>query len=144
MSGGSYNYLCYGEIGDHQVADLERMRDRLRELAATRDPDGSIGYEYAARRTEFVLHGLRVAWGWADFLHEPWHAVEWLDSSDWGAEQTDEAVRKWFHEDDKKGDNDGAEGPPGMADPAGAGGVSGAGRPDQPAAADLPGRSTLS
>lgn len=136
MSGGSYNYLCYGEIGRHEVDAIERMRDRLRELATTRDPDGSIGYEYAARRTEFVLHGLRVAWGWADVLYEPWHAVEWRDSSDWGDEQTDEAVRKWFHEYDRESDNDGAEGPPGMADLARAGGVPGSGRPDEPEAAN--------
>lgn len=103
MSGGSYDYLSAkaGDVVELGVIEtIERMRDRLQQLAAERDPDGKIGYAYAAARTQWVLDGFACGSGWARFLGRPWHAVEWLDSRDWGVDQADDAVREWFWSDD--------------------------------------------
>jgi len=103
MSGGSYDYLCrvldVGELASKRE-QIERMRDRLRELgdaaAAAGNSELQHAYVYASRRTQFVLDGLKSAEGWARVLDTPWHAVEWLDSSDYGADTAAEEVLEWF------------------------------------------------
>lgn len=96
MSGGAYNYLYTaaepwsGRLGT-QRADLERMRDRLDQLAA----DGVEGAHRAAFRTRVVLAHLERADTVAQSLTQAWHAVEWRDSGDWGREQMTEVLAQY-------------------------------------------------
>lgn len=92
MSGGSYNYLCSKDALDllgslSSQEDLARMADRLTEL----------GYD------DGVAHDIRLLIGAIDThrhavdevlsrLEPVLHAVEWLDSGDWGEEQVRDAV----------------------------------------------------
>lgn len=101
MSGGSYDYLCNAVDRGLSTNDLEtikRMRDRLLQLAVERDsdPQHQRGYAYAAARTQWVIEALTAASSWADAMSGAWRAVEWLDSNDWGPEQTDNEIEKWF------------------------------------------------
>lgn len=76
MSGGSFDYLCYAE-GDQlsgRLADIEMMARRLKEM----------GHAEAARDTQAVWEGLCSAIDGAARLRDVWHAMEWVDSRDWG------------------------------------------------------------
>ena len=95
MSGGSYGYLhqAPSDAGSlaAQVHDLERMRDRLDELAAQEVP----GAAYGAYMTRVSLAHLRRAVHTARRITEIWHAVEWRDSGDWSEEQMREALAQF-------------------------------------------------
>lgn len=87
MSGGSYNYLCYAgidSIGERRD-DLEAMRDRLNEL----------GYQRAAQGTQEVLDALDKLSSQLDRMHTAWHAVEWLDSGDYGLDNAQAELDDW-------------------------------------------------
>jgi len=80
MSGGSYNYLCYGELlGDHR-GDLRAMAERLAELTP-----GS----RAHRDTKAILEAVDAV---SDALRDVWHDVEWADSGDYGPEDAVTAI----------------------------------------------------
>jgi hypothetical protein len=77
MSGGSYNYLCYkdlGEIAASGMSDLREMRDRLQGVA----PESPVHVD-----TEAVLANIAVLEAQIKALSEAWKAVEWCDSCDW-------------------------------------------------------------
>ena len=75
MSGGSYNYLCYQDAPE--PCELRRMAERLREL----------GYEEWAAQTEAM-----IAPEPSKQLRDVWHAVEWLDSCDYGPDSFAKAM----------------------------------------------------
>lgn len=92
MSGGSYDYLCwavdYGRgLGAHR-GDLRAMIERLEQLAT----EGVDGAALAAHRSRVVERHLEVADKRARTLTDVWHAVEWLDSADWGKDQMREVL----------------------------------------------------
>lgn len=83
MSGGSYNYLCHGELlGDHR-GDLEAMADRLAELAP-----GS----RAHRHTKAILDAVNAV---TEALRDVWHDVEWADSGDYGPDDAVSAIEQY-------------------------------------------------
>jgi hypothetical protein len=89
VSGGSYDYLFVQDFEPFFIPreNMERMRDRLREL----------GYEDAAKQTEevmevfFVESGDPVEARWPA-LRQAWKHVEWLDSNDIGKDQLQERM----------------------------------------------------
>jgi len=94
MSGGSYNYLCYGS---DDLAELLGKESDLRDMA---DRLAGLGYaEDAARETEELLTMLRQWKTRAEVrgrrLKEVWKAVEWWDSCDWTEDQVREALAKY-------------------------------------------------
>ena len=91
MSGGSYDYLHQRPLCE-RVVYVRQMRDRLRGLQHI--PTFALAYQ----RTEEVLSMLVAAQAFADTLDEPWHAIEWWDSGDWGEDQAMEALAKWDRE----------------------------------------------
>jgi hypothetical protein len=92
MSGGSYNYLCNAwdlpDLIEHRT-ELKEMADRLTDL----------GHVDAAKETAALLLEINRAEVWAlaraERLSEVWRAVEWHDSSDWGADAIDKALDKY-------------------------------------------------
>jgi hypothetical protein len=88
MSGGSYNYLCWADLGDigSKQADLEAMAARL---------DGINPDSHAATDTREVLAILAAL----DFairrLSDVWKAVEWRDSYDYADDQMMEAITEY-------------------------------------------------
>lgn len=89
MSGGSYNYLCHRDATGllESLGQIEAMADRLSEL----------GFADAARETHevrlTVLQSRARLDAMIDRLRDVWHAVEWLDSCDWGLD----AVLRYVH-----------------------------------------------
>lgn len=84
MSGGHYNYLCYkdsNEVGS-QREELEKMAARLKELGA---------YDAAYRTEEISVFFFNLQQK-IEKLRDVWHAVEWLDSGDWGYDQAMEVI----------------------------------------------------
>jgi hypothetical protein len=83
VSGGSYNYLCFGDVlGDHR-GDLAAMADRLAELAP-----GSRAY----RHTRAILDAVNAV---TEALRDVWHDVEWADSGDYGPEDAVSAIERY-------------------------------------------------
>lgn len=85
MSGGSHNYLFCADITSERRDDIARMAVRLREL----------GHHDAALRTSEVLAALDVIDELQRELSDVWHAVEWVDSCDWGRGDEAKAVESW-------------------------------------------------
>lgn len=83
MSGGSYDYLCWNtdDLGRRR-GHVHAMGERLEEL----------GYPAAARATRDVLYLLDGAERAARALSDVWHAVEWLDSGDYGDDSARKAI----------------------------------------------------
>ena len=82
MSGGSFDYLCYADIGD-TPDQLEHMLNELDNL----------GYaSIAAGRTRLIIELLRLANREAETLRPVWKAVEWWRSSDWGEAEVKAAI----------------------------------------------------
>jgi len=87
MSGGSWDYLCYKELGDleYRLEDLDDMSDRL----------ASLGYaKKAAEDTVCFIVKLREI---KDFLEDSgikaaWKEIEWWDSND----SCEEKAREYF------------------------------------------------
>lgn len=99
MSGGSYNYLCYGiDLEDliSKRGDLREMADRLAELGYAED---------AAKETEEPLVFLNQWTVRAEVrmkrLADVWKAVEWWDSSDYGEDDVHEALARYRGESGK-------------------------------------------
>lgn len=91
MSGGSFDYLFSADITGYREGDIARMADTLAER----------GHHAAAERTRQVLHHLRMAKAIQEELSTVWHAVEWWQSGDYGADSADEAVQKWTEKMDE-------------------------------------------
>lgn len=87
MSGGSFDYLFtrVRPLGEQRDV-IERMAEKLSEL------DGG---EAATAATRRILALLDEADRLADSLVDPWHAVEWWWSGDWGYEDMIEDVQKY-------------------------------------------------
>lgn len=84
MSGGSYNYLCWKdstEVGSEREA-LEKMAARLKELGAY-----DAAYQTEEISVFFITLNQKI-----EKLRDVWHAVEWLDSGDWGEAQAMEVI----------------------------------------------------
>lgn len=97
MSGGSYNYICYVELGDilNRIEDAESMVGRLKELEAKEFK----GADYVARMTEGFLTDLREVEKRfrrrLEDLQEVWKAVEWYDSGDSGVDSVKVALEEY-------------------------------------------------
>ncbi len=83
MSGGSYDYLCWN------TDDLCRRRGMVGAMAKRLE---ELGYRDAARATRDVLYLLDGAERAGQALADVWHAVEWLDSGDYGEESMRKAI----------------------------------------------------
>ena len=83
MSGGSYSYLCFKDSSDigQNMGDLEAMARRLDEM----------GHHVIAADSREVRAMLDVVQARLTRMHDVWHAVEWRDSGDYGADQAEEA-----------------------------------------------------
>ena len=85
MSGGSYNYLCFKETTDIVSEELEAMATRLKEM----------GYIEISKDTEEIASFFLTLNEKIERLRDVWHAVEWMDSGDWGPEQAIKELDKY-------------------------------------------------
>jgi hypothetical protein len=88
MSGGSYNYFYWNlTLSYERVEGLIDMLARLEDLAPNHPATGATRDLVALLTDEGVEHSAKL-----DSLLELWHAVEWVDSGDWGENQLQEAL----------------------------------------------------
>lgn len=83
MSGGSYNYLCFGDVLGDRRSDLTMMAERLAEMAP-----GSLAH----RHTKAILDAVNAV---TESLRDVWHDVEWADSGDYGPEDAVSAIEQY-------------------------------------------------
>jgi hypothetical protein len=91
VSGGSYDYLfaSFPEQLSVRLEDIQRMAQRL----------DALGHKKAAADTQRVVQALQNASRLATKdLREMWRCVEWLDSSDYSAEQVAASARDYERE----------------------------------------------
>lgn len=78
MSGGSFDYLCYWTVGEHQC--LSDMAHALSEGSPERTETEAI-----ATAIEELNDRIRK-------VSDVWRAVEWERSADWGEEDVMQAI----------------------------------------------------
>lgn len=90
MSGGSYNYLCYNfDTIQDRLEDLDSMINRLKELGLEEARKEAIELRL------FISDISERVSSFGDNLSNIFHAVEWLDSGDYGPDQVDAAYKAY-------------------------------------------------
>ncbi len=102
MSGSSYEYLCFKDLGDmlgdYQVMEqMERMQKRLAGL-----PYGKQAAEKTQRIMDRVAELDAALTEEIDAMKDVWHAVEWWDSGDWREDEVIKEVGKLAIQEDAK------------------------------------------
>lgn len=94
MSGGSYDYLyLLDSLHDlpRKLHHLRAMRDRLGELAEGAAPAVGPAAEFTRYFVDLIDSVEALLAALPQPLRDVWHAVEWLDSSDYGIAEVQEA-----------------------------------------------------
>lgn len=92
MSGGSYWYLFAKEIGEiiENPAQLENMSMRLDELDA--ESKAAIDTREMLAKIKNFRDEMKER---KKVLENVWHAVEWLDSADWGESEVKRSLSEY-------------------------------------------------
>lgn len=98
MSGGSYDYLCWKE-----AADLLENPYQLGEMATDLKVHfpGSLAAKDTDDLVRLIAHYRAEVERRRSLLEDVWHAQEWWQSNDYGSDQVQEAVEKYYQDSAK-------------------------------------------